>query len=134
MLTSVLYSKGGAMKNSKWIVWVAIVLAVGMVSTGCSVHKRVKQSETASSELIGLSKKELLSCAGVPLRMQKIDGVEFLTYTTNRSGWGGRYCEVTFTLKNDIVEKISYAGNTGGRYTQGEQCAYVVAPCLRTTE
>lgn len=123
------------MKINKWIVGVAVALALSMGSIGCSVHTRVKQSETASSELIGLSRQDLFSCAGVPLRMQTVDDLEFLTYSTGRSGgWNGRYCEVTFTLKNDKVEKISYSGNTGGRYTQGEQCAYVIAPCLRTTE
>ena len=123
------------MKKNKWILWMVVGLAVCVWAAGCSVHKRVKQAEVASSEMIGLSKKELLSCAGVPVRMQKIEDSEFLTYTTGgKRGWGGRYCEVTFTLKNDIVEKISYGGNTGGRFTQGEQCAYVVAPCLRKTE
>lgn len=127
--------QGGIMKRNKWIVWAVICLTACMGSAGCSVYKRVKQSETASSELIGLSKTDLLSCAGVPVRTQKINDLEFLTYTTGRSrGWSDRYCEVTFTIKNDVVEKLSYSGNTGSRFSQGEQCAYIVAPCLRTSE
>jgi hypothetical protein len=123
------------MQKRKWIVMVMISMTLFFVTTGCSIHQRVKMAERAPSELVGLAKTDLLSCAGVPARSEKIDDLEFLTYTTGgTSGFfchSGRYCEVTFTLKNSIVEKVTYAGNTGGPFSEGEQCAYVIAPCLK---
>jgi hypothetical protein len=74
--------------------------------------------------------------------------MEFLTYAgggdsvgyvgggAGSSGGGGvialnkRYCEVTFVLRNGIVEKVNYSGRTGGLITKGEQCGFVVENCL----
>ncbi len=126
------------MQKHKWVIGMIIGLALCIGSTGCSKYKRVKMAERAPSELVGLSKVDLLSCAGVPVRSEKIDDLEFLTYSSGGTrGFfcrSGRYCEVTFTLQNNVVEKVTYAGNTGGRFSQGEQCAYVIAPCLKTKD
>ncbi len=126
------------MKKHSWIVGVVIGLVLCIGTTGCSVHKRVKMAERAPSELVGLSKADLLSCAGVPVRSEKVDDLEFLTYKSGGTrGFfcrSGRYCEVTFTLQNSIVEKVTYTGNTGGRFSQGEQCAYAIASCLQSKE
>ncbi|MFH2066288.1 MAG: hypothetical protein ABIK15_13895 [Pseudomonadota bacterium] len=123
------------MQKHRWIIILMVSLAMCIVATGCSIRQRVKMAERAPSELVGLAKTDLLSCAGVPVRSEKIDDFEFLTYTSGNTREffcrSGRYCEVTFTLKNNIVEKVTYAGNTGGPFSQGEQCAYVIAPCLK---
>ena len=111
------------------------ILGLFACVSGCAVHKRMKMAETAKSELVGLSKTDLLSCAGVPIRSEKINDMEFLTYVSDATGIGffhrsKRYCEVTFTLKDGVVEKVSYSGNTGGRFTKDEQCAYVIVSCI----
>jgi hypothetical protein len=135
-------SKGDAMRNLLVIVTVSVVLL------GCAKFHRAEMAERARTELLGLSKKELLTCAGVPVRSQQVDDMEFLTYAggsdsvgyfgggVGSSGGGGvialnkRYCEVTFVLRNGIVEKVNYAGRTGGLLTKGEQCGFVVENCL----
>lgn len=124
------------MLKQKWIMGLLAVLALSAFTSGCAVHKRTKMAERASSELIGLSKIDLLSCAGVPVRSEQIDNMEFLTYVGGGDVKGffhrmHHYCEVTFTLKDGVVQKVTYAGNTGGYFTKGEQCAYVIAPCLK---
>jgi hypothetical protein len=123
------------MLKQRWIAGLLAGLFLSAAASGCAVHQRAKMAERAPSELVGMSKVELLSCAGVPVRSEKIENMEFLTYTGsgNDKGFFHRrhhYCEVTFTLKDGMVQKVSYAGNTGGFFTRGEQCAYVIAPCL----
>lgn len=120
--------------------------------SGCAVGKfhRAKVAQEAKSRLIGMSKKDLYLCAGVPVRQEKVDNLEFLTYesggdstgiglgtvTSPSTGLGvvashKRYCIVTFVLSEGVVQKVIYQGRTGGWATQGEQCAFVVEPCLR---
>jgi len=124
------------------------IISICLIS-GCAVHQRAEIAFRAKTELIGLSKKDLLSCAGVPVRQEKVDDLEFLTYTgggdyvdtgyaTQTSPSSAavvskkhhRYCEATFILKDGKVDKINYSGRTGGRSTQGEQCAFIVEGCL----
>lgn len=127
------------MLKQKWIMGLFTVLVLSAFTSGCAVHKRAKMAERAPSELVGLSKIDLLSCAGVPVRSEKIDNMEFLTYVGSGDSKGifhrrQHYCEVTFTLRDGVVQKVTYAGNTGGYFTKGEQCAYVIAPCLKGEE
>ena len=121
-----------------WIIMI-LILTLYVFTSGCAVHKRMKVAETAKSELIGLSKTDILSCAGVPIRSEKVNDMEFLTYVSDATGIGffhrsKRYCEVTFTLRNGVVEKVSYSGNTGGRFTEDEQCAHVLKSCINEEE
>ena len=118
-----------------WVAGVIVGLVFCFNIAGCAVHQRIKTAERGSTEMVGLSKAELLSCAGVPVRSEKVDDLEFLTYSSGGTrGFfcrSGRYCDVTFTLQNNVVQKVSYAGNTGGYFTEKEQCAYAIAPCLK---
>ncbi|MFH1814351.1 MAG: hypothetical protein ABIF28_09330 [Pseudomonadota bacterium] len=97
-----------------------------------------------------MSKKELLLCAGVPLRQERVEDLEFLTFSgggdsvssgaatavSSRTIVGTetssrRYCEATFVLKSNAIEKVSYQGRTGGLLTKGEQCAFIIENCLK---
>jgi hypothetical protein len=128
--------------------WASLVIA-GLLA-GCASTKfgRADLAERAKVELIGKSKKDILMCAGVPVRSEQAENMEFMTYYSGgdsdayiaggagSSAGGGavsvkkRYCEVTFILRNGIVEKVNYAGRTGGLITEGEQCAFVLQNCL----
>ncbi|MGA3084039.1 MAG: hypothetical protein ABSE95_04540 [Thermodesulfobacteriota bacterium] len=128
-------------------------LMIGIISicliSGCAASHRSEIASRAQTELIGMSKKDLLSCAGVPVRQERVDDLEFLTYTGGgdsvATGYATqtspssavvvskrhhRYCEATFILKEGKVEKINYQGRTGGLITKGEQCAFIVENCL----
>jgi hypothetical protein len=110
------------------VVSLIILFTVG----GCSHARRADRAELAQRakmELVGLSKTELLTCAGVPLRSAIEDEQEFMSYGGSSYGWGNS-CVVTFVLKDGAVKTISYSGRTGRRSQNGEQCAYTVANCL----
>jgi hypothetical protein len=127
----------------------AILISLFLLS-GCASTKfgRADLAQRAKTEMIGMSKKDLLLCAGVPVRSQQVEDLEFLTYNSggdsvgyaaggSGSSTGGgaislhkRYCEVTFALQNGVISKVSYAGRTGGLITEGEQCAFVLQNCV----
>lgn len=75
---------------------VAAAVGAGLLVASCAnpVAERVA---TAQRTLVGLSKQQLLSCAGVPERQASADGLEFFTYTNSRivsypgTGMGGWY-------------------------------------------
>jgi hypothetical protein len=124
-----------------------VVLTLG--TTGCAVQ-RAQVADRAQTELVGMSKKDLMVCAGVPIRQERIDDLELLTYggggdstsigTANAVAPGTavgvsrtahRYCEATFVLKDGKVQKVNYQGRTGGLLTKGEQCAFIVENCVK---
>jgi len=133
------------MRVSKLLLVSVAIVSIASLS-GCK-YNRVKAAQAAKTELIGMSKNELLSCAGVPDKAASSNGVEFLSYrsggetnysantfygynTTTLINSSHRFCDITITLKNDKVQRVSYSGKTGGLLTQGEQCAYVLENCV----
>jgi hypothetical protein len=125
-----------------------LLLLTLLLLSGCGKFQRAETASRAQTELIGMSKKDLFLCTGVPMRQERVEDFEFLSYSgggdsvgvgvitaTSSSAVGvssrkHRYCEVTFVLKNEKVTKINYSGRTGGFATKGEQCAFVVENCL----
>ena len=116
------------------LIVVSLITLVAV--TSCSSARRAERAELAQraqTELLGLSKVELLTCAGVPVRSVTEAELEFMSYGSSSHGWGNS-CVVTFVLKDGVVQKISYSGRTGRRSQSGEQCAYAVANCLPEEE
>ncbi len=127
-----------------------MLAAICLTLQGCAA-RRADVASRAQTELIGMSKKELLLCAGVPGRQEKANNLEFLTYTSGGDSSTGvglgfsiapalslgvgtsaqRYCEATFVIENDVVQKVTYRGRTGGPLTKDEQCAFIVDLCLK---
>lgn len=127
----------------------SVLALAGCVSTAAETSWRAQRS------LVGMPKSALLSCAGVPTRQASADGLEFLTYSSQRidsvpgwmgwdwgPGWHHPYgawgyqtsetrstdCEATFTLRNGVVERLVYGGDgANGIYSQ---CATIVANCV----
>ena len=116
-------------------------LLVGVSS--CAIQ-RAEIASRAKKELVGMSKKDQLACAGVPSRQDRREDLEFLTFTGTRDtvGTGAanssapdimfgvyrapqRDCEAAFILKDGIVQEVSYKGRT-----EGERCAFIVENCL----
>ena len=121
----------------------------GLMLCGCAIQ-RAEIASRAQTELVGMSKKDLLLCAGVPLRQERVEDLEFLSFAGGGDSVGSavatstssstaiavgksthRYCEATFVLKNGIVQKVNYQGRTGGLLTKGEQCAFIVENCVK---
>lgn len=127
-----------------------IILALcGLTLCACA-FQRAEIASKAQTELVGMTKADLLTCAGVPLRQERLGDLEFLTYAGGGDSVGSavatetsstsavvagnathRYCEATFVLKDGIVKKVNYQGRTGGLLTKGEQCAFIVENCVK---
>jgi len=128
---------------------ITLILILFAGVSGCTVHRAIVASR-AQTQLIGMSKVELLSCAGAPVRQEQAEEFEFLTFAGggDSTGYGvatftspstaiatgkslRRYCEATFVLKGGVVQRVNYQGRTGGLLTRGEQCAFIVENCVR---
>ena len=106
--------------------WVLFILLPSFL-LGCSAFgksHRIKNAERAKKELIGTAKQELVACAGPPTRSITIDDLEFIVYAS------GEACEVTFVLKNGVVDKVSYASPKRGIPVELERCGLVTEKCL----
>jgi len=142
------YKDGEKMK--KGIMWaVCLVIAMALCAYGETKFGRAETAKRAQTELIGMSKKDLFLCAGIPIRQERVEDLEFLSYssggdidgvgvaaaTSSSTGVGfssrkRRYCDITFVLKDGKVTKVNYSGRTGGLITKDEQCAFIVEKCL----
>jgi len=128
--------------------FLAVSVALVVSLSGCAIQ-RADLASRAQKDLIGMTKKELLTCAGVPVRQERLDNLEFLTYSGGGDRVGAavatttspstavvsgksshRYCEATFILRDGIIQKVNYQGRTGGLLTKGEQCAFIIENCL----
>ena len=119
---------------------------------GCSnAYTRSDAAKAAKTELIGMTKEKLLSCAGVPDKSYISNETEFFSYRSGGStsysvhttpAIGGyksrtrvsssnRYCDITITLKNNRVREISYSGKTGALLSKDSQCAYALEKCAK---
>jgi hypothetical protein len=70
-------SQGMRTMNIKTILILLLALSV----VGCGT-RRPDPATRAQTELVGMSKKELLSCAGVPIRQTQLEDMEFLVFKT----------------------------------------------------
>ena len=132
----------------------AIILAL---LAGCAAQQRAETARRAQVQMVGMQKRDLYACAGLPVRSQTVDGFEYLVYegggdtvtagvasgratAYGNTAYGSsvgvsksarRYCQATFVLKDNVVQGVSYQGRTGGLLTRGEQCAFIVENCVR---
>jgi len=129
------------------------VILTAICLAACAKYQRASIAGRAQREMAGMSKRDLLVCAGVPIRQQQVDDLELLTYAgggdtttattgtsqqtsattaqhTSVSTTARRYCEATFVLKDGVVQQVNYQGRTGGLFSKGEQCAFIVENCL----
>lgn len=113
----------------------ALVCAAALIS-GCGALGRASIAEDAQLQMIGLTKQEVLNCAGIPERVTQYEGIEYLQYSHGYlSGTSGdidtRTCKVTIHLSGRKVSKVDYRGDTGGLLTEDESCYYVVKDCVQ---
>ncbi len=116
---------------------IAILLCILIGVSSCSYVRRAeraKLAERAKTELVGLTKVDLLTCAGVPVRFALEGDMEFMSYNSTTSRRRGGSCVVTFGLKDGVVTSVNYSGKTGRRSQSGERCAYAVQNCLTSQE
>jgi hypothetical protein len=139
------------MKSLMFYVFLILLLLSLSCGSG-AVYRRSELATKAKTELLGKTKREILTCAGAPIRSQNFEDLELLTYfgggdyidnspnvtvsvgRGRSSGSSGinaalMYCEATFILKDGKVEQINYAGRTGIK-AKDEQCGFIVENCV----
>lgn len=121
------------------------VLISALVLTGCAMA-RASAAYQAQQDMIGMSRKDVLLCAGKPLEKTQDEGLELWTYAAGgqtdviasagrRFGAASirsRSCLVTVVFDGEMVRQVNYSGRTGGALSPGEQCAFVVGNCLKS--
>jgi hypothetical protein len=94
-------------------------------------RQRADSAAFAQTQLVGLSKAEILACAGTPARTAKAGDSESLIYVSGGSAASPeKSCEVTFVLRRGYVEKVDYSVTYVGLMARGDQCAFVVQKCV----
>ena len=131
-------------------------IMLGAILLSACALQRARIAERAKTDMIGLSKPEILDCMGQPDSRSGGDGFEQWTYSrSDNPGIGdfggasnsrapnvgiggetqttarGRYCVATVTFRRDSVSSIRFSGTTGGIVTRDEQCAFLVSACTR---
>ena len=115
------------------------LLLLGACAALDEQHAAIQRADTAAfaqTELAGLSRAEILACAGKPTRTAKTGDTESLIYVSGADGGSASSrqdsCEVRFVLRRGYVEKVEYSISDVGIFGKGGQCAYVVQKCMRT--
>lgn len=123
------------------------ILALGsvFVVTACA-SQSMRDSDAAfiaQAELVGLSREQVIACAGKPDSSETKGDTERLTYSASSGETsltvGGRgtllenaprSCKVVFGLRRGYVDGVEYVGSrTGGMLTPGEECLPIVRKC-----
>ena len=128
------------MKQIGSLVAALLVSACANTSTGTS---NTDIAFHARLDVIGLSRAQVLACAGKPERTVVSGETESFSYsassgeTTLMIGGGSvlsnvrHACNVTYVLRRGYVEDVVYTGaRTGGTTTPDAECAPVVKKCL----
>ena len=126
-----------AMGKEGEVMKLVALLALSFLLFGCS-NKKSSDADKTRTDLIGMSKADILSCAGTPAQSSKSNNIEVLTYSyaagQPRSDSGAvqqGQCSASFVFQRGRLTKLNYTGRTGGLATQGEQCGFIVANCLK---
>jgi hypothetical protein len=119
------------------------VLAAGFALAACAIQ-RAQVADQARQTMIGLTKEQLLACAGPPANQAAVGQTEVWSYNSGNgrsdvvvtgnqfiatANASQRFCTVNVAMTNGRVSGVNYTGPTGGLLTQGEQCAFAVQSC-----
>lgn len=135
-------------------VWFGGLLAAGAVLAGSCANPQAELALRAPTAMVGMSKGELLSCAGVPERAVASGDTEYLAYTRQQTlidrdvdwepnPWLGPRgpllwepdvttyvrtyrCEATVVLRGDRVVEVRYNQNRDATL-----CYQIVGNCVR---
>ncbi|MDD5033346.1 MAG: hypothetical protein PHE55_01195 [Methylococcaceae bacterium] len=121
----------------KTLYSILLLLAI----SGCAAH-RAEIAQRARSELVGLSKTQLLQCMGPSQRQERSESGEILIFSGATPNYScplrmgeteppRRYCEAAFVLENGVVKTVGYREPNGNIITQADRCAFLVEKCVR---
>jgi hypothetical protein len=125
-------------------------ICAALAVAACAPLEWAQIAEDARSQMLGLSKEQVLACMGPPANRMAEGATEVWAY---RSGNGQidvassasvagpmvtgdtvatmRFCNVQVVMQGGRVTRLNYTGPTGGFLAPGEQCAFAVRNCVR---
>jgi hypothetical protein len=129
-----------------------LIVAAAIALGACAQFERQERAERAKIELIGMSRAQLIDCAGQPDRVVQAGALEQFIYlygeqrpmvgepdpqgtgiqTAPPAASSTPWCEATITLENSRVTSVRYRGQTGGLITGARNvCGEIVYHCVR---
>ena len=120
---------------------VAGAAILALLASSCSSLDNTK-AEHAQNAMLGMSRAELISCAGEPYSSEKKvveeNEIEVITYRRafyqKHKDYGSRVrsCNAAFEVRGNRITKLTYSGASGGTvYNRYHLCTPLVEPCLK---
>jgi hypothetical protein len=121
------------------------IAVLGVALSGCAIQ-RAQVAQDARTQMVGLSKEQVLACMGAPANKASEGNTEVWGYNSgngmtvasasyDRYGAtavsSSRFCNINIVMASGRVAAVNYTGPTGGLLTAGEQCAYAVDACVK---
>jgi outer membrane protein assembly factor BamE (lipoprotein component of BamABCDE complex) len=118
-----------------------IILLACLTVVACSLQ-RAETAQHAQTQMVGMSKEQVLQCMGPPLQKTAEGQTEVWLYgsgngrTTVSYGNGvaigtQRFCSVNVVMIGGRVSAVNYSCPTGGLLSRGEQCAFAIQNCVQ---
>ena len=123
----------GSRRQRLFTVVLPLVILLAVGSWSCATAKLSRRAHLARVDLGGLSRADLLACAGEPIRTQYTDGWEYLTYMSPlpTKQKDADQCVATFMLRAGYVEGLDYETPSGALIGRSiPECLSIVDPCL----
>lgn len=83
-----------------------LLVLLTLSASACAIQ-RAEVAARAQREMVGITKSSLLSCAGTPIRQERSEGLEFLTF----AGGGEIVNTATITANTSSTEMNSRVGS-----------------------
>ena len=106
----------------------ALTLVMLLVLAGCASGREATANE-AQSQMVGMSKEQILRCMGPPHSSYAIGTTEVWVY--NSGDQKAPACMVNVMMQDSQVSDIDYRGPTGLSLSKDKQCAYAVENCIK---
>lgn len=126
----------------------SFLIAVVFALASLAAAQAAEVDQIAQQKMIGLSKKKILLCMGLPARRVAVGSTDIWTYRSGgaavegfflatgvngMASWFGpeRSCNVNVVMTNARVSQITYAASDGRPLPLGEHCDFAVENCAR---
>jgi hypothetical protein len=107
-------------------------IVIGFVLSACAIQ-RSQIANDARSDMIGLSKEQVLACMGPPLNQYAKGTAEVWSYNSENNvtptGDANGFCTINVKMWGGRVGAVDYLGLSGGLITFNEACAFAVQKC-----
>jgi len=108
----------------------AIIAAFGVL-TAC-VGPVVDETQSARTQMVGMSKADLVACAGPPTAEHYSAAMQKMTYVRSEGqGKAERSCRADFAVYRDHVAHVSYVGLVHTKDGPASPCVNIVSACLK---